>query len=110
MQSSQNAATPWILTLREINLSNCFFSPYRMQYAADYGVSLMLLLSVGFLPSGFITYLIRERKSEEKQVQLVSGVTKMTYWMATFIWDFMVNIEVSKNIVFQFQLIFTILT
>ena len=81
-----------------------------MQYAADYGVSLMLLLSVGFLPSGFITYLIRERKSEEKQVQLVSGVTKMTYWMTTFIWDFMVNIEVSKNIVFQFQLIFTILT
>lgn len=98
MQSSQNAATPWILTLRERNLSNCFvFSPNRMQYAADYGVSLMLLLSVGFLPSGFITYLIRERKNEEKQVQLVSGVNKMTYWMATFIWDFMVNIEVSKN-------------
>ena len=73
------------------------FYPYRMQYAADYGVSLMLLLSVGFLPSGFITYLIRERKNEEKQVQLVSGVTKMTYWMAAFIWDFMVNSKVSKN-------------
>ena len=62
-----------------------------MQYAADYGVSLMLLLSVGFLPSGFISYLIRERKQEEKQVQLTSGVSKMNYWMTTFIWDFMVK-------------------
>ena len=62
-----------------------------MQYAADYGVSLMLLLSVGFLPSGFISYLIRERKQEEKQVQLTSGVSKMSYWTATFVWDLMVR-------------------
>ena len=82
------------------------FYPYRMQYAADYGVSLMLLLSVGFLPSGFITYLIRERKSEEKQVQLVSGVTKMTYWMTTFIWDFMVNTKVSNNLCLSISIVF----
>lgn len=52
----------------------------------------MVLLSVGFLPSGFITYLIVERKKEEKQVQLVSGVSKSLYWMSAIIWDLMVFI------------------
>ena len=51
----------------------------------------MVLLSIGFLPSGFIAYLIRERKREEKQVQLVIGVSKVTYWFATTIYDFFVS-------------------
>ena len=59
----------------------------RMQRLSSYGVSLMVLLSVGFLPSGFITYVIAERKAEEKQVQLVSGVSKLTYWSMTFLWN-----------------------
>ena len=61
-----------------------------MQKLSDYGVSLMVLLSVGFLPSSFISYLIGERKREEKQVQIVSGVPKLTYWLATFLWDIFV--------------------
>ena len=51
----------------------------------------MVLLSIGFLPSGFIAYLIRERKREEKQVQLVIGVSKVTYWFATTIYDLFVS-------------------
>ena len=61
-----------------------------MQELSDYGVSFMVLLVVGFLPSSFISYLIGERKREEKQVQIVSGVPKLTYWFATFIWDVLI--------------------
>ena len=68
-----------------------------MQYAADYGVSLMLLLSVGFLPSGFISYLIRERKQEEKQVQLTSGVSKMN----NMLFQFTVFINIISLIAFE---------
>ena len=50
----------------------------------------MVLLAVGFLPSSFISYLIGERKREEKQVQIVSGVSKLTYWFSTFIWDVLI--------------------
>ena len=34
--------------------------------------------------------LIGERKREEKQVQIVSGVSKLTYWFSTFIWDVLI--------------------
>lgn len=62
-----------------------------MQLLSNYGVSLMVLVSIGFLPSGFISYLIGERKREEKQVQLVTGVSKITYWITAAIWDVMVK-------------------
>ena len=52
---------------------------------------MFFFLSVlGFLPSGFIAYLIRERRREEKQVQMVIGVSKMTYWVATAFYDLLV--------------------
>ena len=63
---------------------------FRLQNLSDYGVSLMVLMALGFLPSGFIAYLIRERRREEKQVQMVIGVSKMTYWFATAFYDFLV--------------------
>lgn len=81
-----------------------------MQKLSDFGVSLVVLVAIGFLPSGFIAYLIRERKREEKQVQLVSGVTRLRYWLAISIWDFMV-IYIFLNFSFDNLLIlfFTIL-
>lgn len=54
----------------------------------------MVLISIGFLPSGFISYLIGERKREEKQVQLITGVSKMMYWTTAAIWDIMVRNDV----------------
>ena len=62
----------------------------RFDKLSDYGISLMVLLSIGFLPSGFITYPIQERTKEEKQVQLVLGVGKLTYWMVVLLWDLLV--------------------
>ena len=63
---------------------------HSIQKINDYGVALLVLMALTFLPSGFITYLIEERKKEEKQVQLVTGVSKSTYWFATVVWDLMV--------------------
>lgn len=39
-----------------------------------------------------ITYLIAERTKEEKQVQLVAGVTRLTYWSTASVWDLGVTI------------------
>ena len=63
----------------------------RLQKLSDYGVSLLVLMSIGFVPSGFAAYLIRERNREEKQVQLVVGVSKLTYWLTTALYDFFVS-------------------
>lgn len=68
-------------------LSCDFFVFCRTQTIADFGVALMLLVTVTFVPSSFIAYIILERKSEEKHVQLVAGVSKVTYWCTAFLWD-----------------------
>ena len=85
----------------------------RLQKLSDYGVSLLVLMSIGFVPSGFAAYLIRERNREEKQVQLVVGVSKLTYWLTTALYDLFVsniisfaynNKRIKKYILFQFHL------
>ena len=53
----------------------------------DFGIALLLLVALSFVPSSFLPYLVGERMREEKQVQFVSGVSKFCYWMATSLWD-----------------------
>ncbi len=63
---------------------------------SDYGVSLMVLIAIGFVPASFISYPIRERKREEKRVQLVTGIPVFTYWLAMTLWDGLVNNKTNK--------------
>ena len=72
-------------------LPNLTYILSRLQKLSDYGVSLLVLMSIGFVPSGFAAYLIRERNREEKQVQLVVGVSKLTYWLTTALYDLFVS-------------------
>ena len=51
-------------------------------------VSLLLMLGMAFLTATFIVFLIQERTSGAKNSQYVSGVTTPTFWLATFIWDY----------------------
>ena len=57
---------------------------------ATYAVAFMLLVSFSFLPASVVPYLINERTKNEKQVQIVAGVTPLTYWTTAFVWDLMV--------------------
>lgn len=52
-------------------------------------IATFILLAIPFIPAGWITYVVREREVKAKHVQLVSGVSVFSYWLATWLWDFM---------------------
>lgn len=51
--------------------------------------SLLMLIPLCYLPSSFVTFIVRERVSKSKHLQLVSSVSPYVYWAATYIYDVM---------------------
>merc|ERR1711871_1662225 len=49
---------------------------------------LFILVPLCYLPAAFVTFLVKERITKSKHLQLVSGVPPILYWLATLIWDF----------------------
>ncbi|XP_023932994.1 uncharacterized protein LOC106170532 [Lingula anatina] len=74
---------------------------------ADLGIALMILISFSFIPASFTLYLVLERVYHEKRLQFVYGVKSLTYWAATFVWDYLVYlvvVAVAAGILAAFQI------
>ncbi|XP_046362068.2 uncharacterized protein LOC124139094 isoform X1 [Haliotis rufescens] len=57
------------------------------QQATDAGISLVFLLAFTFISTAFMVYLVNENLNKEKQLQFISGVGPVLYWVTSFIWD-----------------------
>jgi ABC-type multidrug transport system ATPase subunit len=49
--------------------------------------SLFLLIPLCYIPGAFIVFIVKERMSKSKHLQLVSGVELTSYWISTYLWD-----------------------
>ena len=49
--------------------------------------SLFLLIPYCYIPAAFTVFLVKERVSKSKHLQLVSGVNMSAYWFAAYLWD-----------------------
>eukprot|EP01041_Mallomonas_annulata_P006632 gene6631-13438_t len=49
--------------------------------------SLFILIPLCYIPASFITFIVRERVSKSKHLQIVSSVSPYLYWTATYMWD-----------------------
>jgi len=49
--------------------------------------SLFLLIPYCYIPGAFIVFLVKERVSKSKHLQLVSGVNMSAYWVSAYLWD-----------------------
>ncbi|GFO39489.1 ATP-binding cassette sub-family a member [Plakobranchus ocellatus] len=56
--------------------------------AAGFTIGSFINFGMAFLTSMFIFFLIKERQVGAKHMQVVSGVGPVTYWLSTFMWDF----------------------
>jgi ABC-type multidrug transport system ATPase subunit len=65
-------------------------------------VGIFIALSMAFVPSTFVGFLVKERFEKAKHLQIISGVSPLAYWVSTYAWD-------TLNFVFPFVLSMVIL-
>jgi ABC-type multidrug transport system ATPase subunit len=51
-------------------------------------IVIMMMLAFAFIPAAFALFVVRERETKAKHLQLVSGVSFLSYWLSTWLFDF----------------------
>lgn len=51
-------------------------------------LAIFLALGMAYMAASFVTFIVQERVSKAKHLQFVSGVDTLSYWLATYTWDF----------------------
>ncbi|KAI5138284.1 Phospholipid-Transporting Atpase Abca1 [Manis pentadactyla] len=69
-----------------------------MTTSVDVLVSICVIFAMSFVPASFVVFLIQERVSKAKHLQLISGVKPIIYWLSNFVWD-MCNYVVPATLV-----------
>ncbi|XP_073045871.1 ABC transporter A family member 1 isoform X1 [Primulina eburnea] len=51
-------------------------------------VAVIVNIAFSFIPASFAVAVVKEREVKAKHQQLISGVSVLSYWASTYIWDF----------------------
>jgi hypothetical protein len=62
----------------------------NMQVIMQASSSLMIGIAFAFLPASVVGWIVKERQTKVKHLQMISGVSASAYWVSTFIWDFVI--------------------
>jgi ABC-type multidrug transport system fused ATPase/permease subunit len=71
--------TPLKVTAHEVNTASSF---------DGFPVVVMIMLAFAFVPAAFALFVVRERETKAKHLQVVSGVSFLSYWLSTWLFDF----------------------
>lgn len=69
------------------NSKSQFIDKLEMQAVIDLFVAICMIFSLSFIPASFLVFLLEERETQSKQLQIVSGIKPYLYWFSNFIWD-----------------------
>ena len=87
-----------------IKITNLDFFTFLLFYSrrgvVNLFVAIFVILALAFVPASFVVYLIEDRVSKSKHLQLVSGLNPVVYWLANFIWD-LVSFRFSVRLSFR---------
>ncbi|XP_027928069.1 ABC transporter A family member 1 isoform X2 [Vigna unguiculata] len=53
-----------------------------------FSAAVIVNIAFSFIPASFAVSIVKEREVKAKQQQLISGVSILSYWASTYIWDF----------------------
>ncbi|XP_076938168.1 ABC transporter A family member 1-like, partial [Bidens hawaiensis] len=53
-----------------------------------FSAAIIVSIAFSFIPASFAVAIVKEREVKAKHQQLISGVSILSYWVSTYIWDF----------------------
>ncbi|XP_071741723.1 ABC transporter A family member 1 [Rutidosis leptorrhynchoides] len=53
-----------------------------------FSAAIVVSIAFSFIPASFAVAIVKEREVKAKHQQLISGVSILSYWISTYIWDF----------------------
>lgn len=53
-----------------------------------FSAAIIISIAFSFIPASFAVSIVKEREVKAKHQQLISGVSVLSYWVSTYIWDF----------------------
>ncbi|XP_058083562.1 ABC transporter A family member 1 isoform X2 [Magnolia sinica] len=53
-----------------------------------FSAAIIVTIAFSFIPASFAVAIVKEREVKAKHQQLISGVSILSYWFSTYIWDF----------------------
>ncbi|KAK3023525.1 hypothetical protein RJ639_044791 [Escallonia herrerae] len=53
-----------------------------------FSAAVVLSIAFSFIPASFAVAIVKEREVKAKHQQLISGVSILSYWTSTYVWDF----------------------
>jgi hypothetical protein len=76
-------------TLPHIKVRQHPFPPTKTQrLLVDSTAALVVGIAFAFIPASIVGWVVKERQTKVKHLQMISGVSTLAYWIATWIWDF----------------------
>ena len=66
------------------------FSEYAEQIISEVQITItgiFIMIPFTFIPSNFVSFIVKERECKAKHVQVVSGVYLSAYWLSAFLFD-----------------------
>lgn len=61
---------------------------FQSQQFFGFRMASSIVFGFGFMMAAFSVFLIKERVSKAKHLQFLSGANGITFWLSTFLWDF----------------------
>lgn len=53
-----------------------------------FSAAIIVTIAFSFIPASFAVAIVKEREVKAKHQQLISGVSVLSYWISTYVWDF----------------------
>ncbi|KAF8786913.1 ATP-binding cassette sub-family A member 3 like protein [Argiope bruennichi] len=67
-----------------------------LQRLGEVGIAFVFLIGLSLVPCTFAVYIVGERESEQKRLQMVTGaLSPLLYWGAAFLWDLTIVLATS---------------
>lgn len=64
--------------------------------------SIFILVPLCYIPASFVSFLVKERFTKSKHLQIVSSVSPYLYWTATYLWDMCLFTILSGFVIISF--------